>query len=626
MITTADIFFQDEHRRTLILRGANLSGSSKLPVVPDGATRHKDGFYAHRTVSFVGRPFPLAEADEHLRRLASWGMTFLRLLVPWEAVEHGGPGVYDHAYLDYLRTVVIRAHEQGIRVFIDPHQDVWSRWTGGDGAPGWTLEILGIDISKLHTTGAAFTHQEHGDPFPRMVWPTNYGRYGAATMFTLFFAGRDFAPNIRIDGINIQDYLQTHYFNAMRQVAERLKDLPNVVGYDAMNEPSSGLIGIPDLAHYPEREMLMLGAMPTPFQALAAASGFAQTVDVFDLGLGFSNAGGKQTINPEGVSLFLPGYTCPWQREGVWAIEDGAPVLLKPAHFHTVGGQLVDFTRDYLKPFFRRFIVALRDIHPGALLFIEGRPGGKHPDWSEDDAPGTVNAAHWYDGLTLFTKVYNPDMAFDFFGHNLITGVDAVRQTYIDQLAFSRREADERMGGIPTVIGEFGLPFDMFDKAAYTTGDFSAHVQALDNYYDALDANLLSATIWNYTPDNTNAHGDHWNDEDLSIFSRDQQDDPADINSGGRALEGCVRPYALATAGEPLRMEFELATRTFEYEYAPDAAIAQPTEVYIPTLHYPAGIVVEIAGGAYRHAPDQQRLFIHAEAGAEQVRVVVKPA
>lgn len=39
----------------------------------------------------------------------------------------------------------------------------------------------------------------------------------------------------------------------------------------------------------------------------------------------------------------------------------------------------------------------------------------------------------------------------------------------------------------------------------------------------ALDKNLLSFTLWNYAANNTNARGDGWNDEDLSLFSRDQQ-------------------------------------------------------------------------------------------------------
>ncbi len=207
--------FADEHGRTLILRGVNLGGSSKVPFTPDGATWRREGFFDHRTVSFVGRPFPLEEADEHFGRLAHWGFTFLRLLTTWEAIEHAGPGQYDETYLAYFRAIVEKAAEHGISVFIDPHQDVWSRFTGGDGAPGWTLEAAGLDLTAFAETGAAIAHQEHGDPFPRMIWPTNYGKLANLTMWTLFFGGDVFAPDMRINGVPAQEYLQGHYIAAI---------------------------------------------------------------------------------------------------------------------------------------------------------------------------------------------------------------------------------------------------------------------------------------------------------------------------------------------------------------------------------------------------------------------------
>src|SRR5512137_2930250 len=111
MIRIDGPWFKDEHGRTLILRGVNLGGSSKVPYCPDGATYIRQGFYDHRNVSFVGRPFPLEEADEHFTRLRQWGLTFLRFLVTWEAIEHAGPGVYDEAYLDYLVQIVDKARQ-----------------------------------------------------------------------------------------------------------------------------------------------------------------------------------------------------------------------------------------------------------------------------------------------------------------------------------------------------------------------------------------------------------------------------------------------------------------------------------------------------------------------------------
>src|SRR5687768_15752643 len=107
------VWFKDDAGRTLLLRGTNLSGATKVPFKPDGATYRKDGFFDHRNVSFVGRPFPLNEADEHFSRLREWGLTFLRFLTTWEAIEHTGPGQYDNEYLDYLYEVVKKAGDYG---------------------------------------------------------------------------------------------------------------------------------------------------------------------------------------------------------------------------------------------------------------------------------------------------------------------------------------------------------------------------------------------------------------------------------------------------------------------------------------------------------------------------------
>jgi hypothetical protein len=123
----------------------------------------------------------------------------------------------------------------------------------------------------------------------------------------------------------------------------------------------------------------------------------------------------------------------------------------------------------------------------------------------------------------------------------------------------------------------------------------------------ALEANLLSFTLWNYTADNTNERGDQWNDEDLSIFSRDQQG-PEDIDAGGRALEAAVRPYARKIAGEPLRMAFDIKRRAFEFEFRHDPTVSAPTEIFVPNYQYPDGYLVEVSDGTYDVDRDSQTL------------------
>ena len=158
-------WFKDEQGRTLMLRGVNLSGSSKIPAVLDEADLSN-----YREVSFVNRPFPLEEADEHFDRLRHWGLTFLRFIVPWEAIEHAGPGQYDEAYLAYLAELIHKAYQYDLQIWIDPHQDAWSRLSGGDGAPGWTLELAGFDLQNLYLCGAAIRHEWNGKS-PRPAQP-----------------------------------------------------------------------------------------------------------------------------------------------------------------------------------------------------------------------------------------------------------------------------------------------------------------------------------------------------------------------------------------------------------------------------------------------------------------------
>jgi hypothetical protein len=599
--------FKDAQGRTLLLRGVNLGGSSKVPATPDGATYRREGFFEHRQVSFVGRPFPLEEADEHFARLRWWGFTFVRFLVTWEAIEHAGPGIYDQEYLDYILAIVKRAGDYGVRILIDPHQDVWSRFSGGDGAPGWTFEAIGMDITKFAATGAAIVHATHGDPFPQMIWPTNANKLAAATMYTLFFGGNCFAPSTQVDGEPIQEYLQRHYLGAIQQVALRLKNLPNVVGYDTLNEPHAGLIGHANLQI--AEGLLAAGERPSPWQAMLLGAGFPQLVEIWQLTPVGPRMAGRRMVNPSGERAWQTGVECLWRRNGVWDVAaDGTPVLRRPDHFSQVDGRAVDFDQDFFRPFVNRFARAIREIDPRALIFVEPVVGRAPPQWGPGDALGIVYAPHWYDLLVLFTKRFSPLLAIDPLARRLAIGPRRIRAAFARQIAHHQREAREQLGGVPTLIGELGIPLDLDRRQAFQNGNFSAQAHAFNRTMRAIEDTLAHATIWNYTADNTNARGDLWNDEDLSIFSRDQQTNPADINSGGRALRAVVRPYPRATAGEPLRMRFDERPRVFEYTFRHDPAVAAPTELFMPNVQYPHGYHVTVSDGTYTIDREAQTL------------------
>jgi hypothetical protein len=590
--------FKDECGRTLTLRGVNLGGSTKVPYSPNGATYLKEGYFDHRKVSFIGRPFPIQEADEHFARLKAWGFTFIRFLVTWEAIEHAGPGQYDRDYLEYVQAVVEKAAEYGIQMFIDPHQDVWSRFSGGDGAPGWTFSLVGMDIKNFQVTGAAFTHQMHGDPLPQMIWSTNATKLAAATMFTLFFGGRDFAPQTNIDGDSAQEFLQRHYINSLKELALYLKDLPNVVGFDTMNEPVEGYIGIEDLKQ--RYTTVEKGFIPTPFQSMQLGSGIPLELEIWERGIWGPRVVGKQVLNPDGKSIWLEGFDPIWQVNGVWDITaSGEPNLLRPDYFIHFNGRKVNFNKDYYVPFNNRFAEAVRKVQPSYMIFVEKgfRSGG--PVWNPDDADNIVYAPHWYDPVVLVMKSFNRWINFDRGKNSLIFGSRRIDKSFARQLARPKEHALTQMGDVPALIGEVGIAYDLDNKKAYKNGDFSAQIKAFDRTLRALEENLHHYTLWNYTAGNTNARGDMWNDEDLSIFSRDQQENPEDINSGGRALEAVVRPYPLAVAGEPLEIRFDIKSKAFEFRFRHDPVVKEPTEVFVPLYQYPSGCQVEVSDGDY---------------------------
>ena len=77
--------------RVLTLRGVNLGSDAKNPVSPHIPSHISEGIFDADDVSFIGAPFPLEEADEHLARIKGYGFNIVRFVFSWEALEHTGP-------------------------------------------------------------------------------------------------------------------------------------------------------------------------------------------------------------------------------------------------------------------------------------------------------------------------------------------------------------------------------------------------------------------------------------------------------------------------------------------------------------------------------------------------------
>ncbi|KAJ3344117.1 hypothetical protein HDU93_003280 [Gonapodya sp. JEL0774] len=678
-----------------------------------------DHFFDGSNVSFVGRPFPLAEADMHFERLKRWGFNFLRFLLTWEALEHKGPGSIDHDYIDYVVEVLRKAKIHGFRCFIDPHQDVWSRFTGGSGAPLWVLTAAGLDPTQFAPTEAAIVHNVWNgggrSDFPKMIWPTNYSKLACASMFTLFFGGSVYAPLLHMPSptshstfrpsplfptgnvsrnldtpllVSIEAGLQHHFMSSFFHLYAAIVSAnltPScVVGVDPFNEPHHGFIGLTSTTILDPRADVRNGSTPTALQAMALGAGLPADVEQWKLGpLGFLKTGVKR-IDPAGATCWNPetrpgGLSggCIWRAHGVWEPTDGKGYrALRPDYFalDPRTGKPARFVEDFWKPFVRAFGHGIRQLDSYAAIFLEPPVNTQPPMWGTDEfAPSTAEAAdssevgegdvvapvswwrsvegglqvpgsgndrmtfcpHYYDDVTLGFKEWNPRFSVDYLNYvrgnysflgAVRLGVAAKRRMFREVMDTLRDEGQNFLGCHPTVIGEIGVPFDLFEGKSYSTPyphNYRDQTEALDYNLAALEHALVDFTWWCYTPDNTHKWGDGWNGEDLSVLCADERsegrrriaahsgredsaapegdsttsviavrramrskitevsqsaatireaaslsiDDLDELDLGGRALDSLIRPYPIATPGDLETVSFVPKTRLFRFVY-----------------------------------------------------------
>lgn len=155
----------------------------------------------------------------------------------------------------------------------------------------------------------------------------------------------------------------------------------------------------------------------------------------------------------------------------------------------------------------------IRQNHPDAVLFV---------------SPGALTSAG--------TRTALPRPTFDNFvyaPHYYDAAVSQLHSWLGTSLADPVRQMDEQASAFnaPLFIGEFGAPAE---------GDRSR--EYIDEFYRQLDARLISAAQWNFTPHWTPERKDGWNLEDFSII-----DDQGTLRATYR-----VRPYPARVAGEAI--------------------------------------------------------------------------
>ena len=217
----------------------------------------------------------------------------------------------------------------------------------------------------------------HGEDSGHMTWFVNYTLYGAGTMFALFFGGNRFAPATKVNGVGVQEWLQSAYIRAWCKVAEALAGERNVLGFEPMNEPNAGWIGVPDLRKHPLPAFM--GWDITPWDSIRLANGDSVDVASFALVNAYQ---GTQSANPDGSSVWKRTYTDVWKENGIWGEDEG---LMKPEHFRLEGES---FEADFLTPFHRRFANSILSYNPSWWIVCFPKLEG---------IPTAVSSPHWYE-------------------------------------------------------------------------------------------------------------------------------------------------------------------------------------------------------------------------------------
>lgn len=182
--SSSAVHWRDAHGRAVLYHGVNLTGTAKS----------------------TADHLPPVTAED-FARLQAWGITAVRLLVFWQAVEPT-PGEYDLTYLEGLRSIADLAGAAGIDVILDPHQDVYGEGFGFAGFPAWTC------AEELY---AAFTRPS--------AWFLSYLEPEVMECFGRFWLSQE---------------LQDAYAAAMGKVVEVVGGSSAVVAFEMMNEPWPG--------------------------------------------------------------------------------------------------------------------------------------------------------------------------------------------------------------------------------------------------------------------------------------------------------------------------------------------------------------------------------------------------
>jgi endoglycosylceramidase len=187
--------FRDGQGRQLLFRGYNAKATTLFDVTFDDGRVPEESFP------------DLTETEA--ARIEQLGWNVLRIPVSWSGLEPH-PLEYSEAFLAKLDLVIAMARAHGFYIFVDMHQDGYSKEIGEDGEPLWAIE-----------------------PPPTVLLQGPYSD-ARRTMGPALNAGYNFFANAPAsDGRP----LQNAYVEAVQLIVRHVLGQPQVLGFEAFNEP-----------------------------------------------------------------------------------------------------------------------------------------------------------------------------------------------------------------------------------------------------------------------------------------------------------------------------------------------------------------------------------------------------
>jgi len=472
--------------------------------------------------------------------------------------------------------------------------------------PDWALYIV------ANVPDQTFSPTETSDILPF----TNWGIAAALSVdvervFGCLFVGEKLFPGLKakdckddpapadpkdckqVVEVDVKDYVQDAYANAWKQVALQVQDLPNVIGYDLINEPNANFLALTAIAALIKTGTLdgaresLVGLLGKETGDLVADALIAlRVLPVFPAKPADTASAGEKKAYDQAKQAVL----------AEWGLDK--------LDLMTVVGLNIGFDKNWLQPFYERVGAAVLQVDPKAVIFIE-------PTSNITSITGTQLGGMWDMSMTrpkgLQQLVYAPHYYADiypFLGFNSVSRDFTVEEVrYRDYRPFLEKVmaiASFSLGNVPVVFGEFGTYFNFggIDKSA--AAKYAVSSAVLDNYFEAFDRMSQSHMLWCYTPDNDKHYGDQWNKEDFSVQGPDRK---------WRSESAWMRPYARALAGKPISAHFYSKhhyfdpdkgevdpEREFEVRYAAKESSA-PTEIFVPAVQYPDGFFVWVSDG-----------------------------